>query len=78
MNHFFYDFTKSGSVDITDNNTTVTVSSVKHNENVCICHSCKTIRANKEKEEMMRYWKFHVAHAPPPPPPTSCCKCCHH
>ncbi|KAJ2908791.1 hypothetical protein GGI21_002529 [Coemansia aciculifera] len=78
MNHFFYDFTKSGSVDITDNNTTVTVSSVKHNENVCICDNCKTIRLNKEKEEMMKYWRYHTVQAPPPPPPTTCCKCCHH
>ncbi|KAJ1820773.1 hypothetical protein LPJ60_003008, partial [Coemansia sp. RSA 2675] len=58
MNHFFYDFTKTGSVDITDNNATVTVSTVAHNADVCICDNCKKLRLAKQ-EAMMKHWNFH-------------------
>ncbi|KAJ2465440.1 hypothetical protein EV174_006659, partial [Coemansia sp. RSA 2320] len=54
MNHFFYDFTKSGSVDITNDNTTLTISSVQHNVDVCICGNCKTIRLKKEADERQK------------------------
>ncbi|KAJ1998294.1 hypothetical protein GGI04_005066, partial [Coemansia thaxteri] len=59
MNHFFYDFTKSGSVDITNDNTTLTISSVQHNVDVCICGNCKTIRLKKEADERQKWWNYH-------------------
>ncbi|KAJ2541779.1 hypothetical protein EV175_006116, partial [Coemansia sp. RSA 1933] len=53
MNHFFYDFSKAGAFDITNGDDTVTINSVKHNVEVCVCDNCKKIVAAKkaQKEE---------------------------
>ncbi|KAJ1870358.1 hypothetical protein LPJ57_005363 [Coemansia sp. RSA 486] len=66
MHHFVYDFAKPGAFDITNGAATVTINSVQHNVDVCVCKNCVEIRAKKRAEEEKRK-------LPPPPPP-----CCYH
>ncbi|KAJ2516762.1 hypothetical protein H4217_004381 [Coemansia sp. RSA 1939] len=74
MSHFHYDFSKTGAFDITNGADTVTINSVKHIVDVCVCENCKKIVAAKKaaaakKEE----WTCKYVYTPPAPKP-----CCHH
>ncbi|KAJ1798194.1 hypothetical protein LPJ59_002657 [Coemansia sp. RSA 2399] len=79
MNHFYYDFSKAGAFDITNGDDTVTINSVKHVVDVCVCDNCKKIVAAKkaaQKEE----WTYKYVYTPPAPaaPAPKCCCHGHH
>ncbi|KAJ1665027.1 hypothetical protein EV178_003593 [Coemansia sp. RSA 1646] len=78
MNHFYYDFSKAGAFDITNGDDTVTINSVKHVVDVCVCDNCKKIVAAKKAAAQKEEWTYKYVYTPPAPAPPAPKCCCHH
>ncbi|KAJ2680559.1 hypothetical protein GGI25_000532 [Coemansia spiralis] len=74
MSHFYYDFSKTGAFDITNGAETVTINSVKHVVDSCVCKNCKAIVAARNPAPKKEEWTYKYVYTPPvaaPPAPNA-------